>query len=954
MFNITVKNMLKDKTITISLIVGFLLSIALVSSIPMYTGGILNGLLHDSLINYSAKSGTTGEEDDSKAEDSIQNTNTYPAVISASYNASTVLNPNYEQFLSTYKDNEQYFLNLTKRINVPLYAKKNILTLNDTYFPYRDVNGQVKHGKCSIVSVTDFTKHVKLIKGKMPKDKVYDDKIADVIVDDSTFKNLGMELGKVYEIISYGNNKPLKVKISGVYKIDDKDNFWADKDTDFYCQLVATENTFLDILKKDSYYITCLGVVKYKLVYDYNGINYRNVDNIYNNLNSILNIFENRTDFRADCPLVKSLSGFIENQSLYVTLIWIFAMPILIVILFYIYMLSGFVVDSDKEQIAVLKSRGVSLYEILRIYGYEGLLICGIGILIGPFIGFYICKALGHITGFLKFDFNLEAAKFCLSTQAYIYSFAAAAVMLATLLISVFLASKSTIVEFKRSKNKYLKSILNSKNLDFVFLAISAYGYYEYSKYKNISAFSGSNQVPIDPILYIISVVFIIGFGMFILRIYRYLVKLIYTISKKFMATRYYLAIINVLRYHLDKSIIMLFVIMTISLGIFDVKVAKNIDLSSENTIKYSVGADLTIQQAWKMTEDKTYNDPFKDGGRLFIYTEPYNVSQLSKVKGIESYTKVLNVQKIGQVDRGQGNSLTRTSIMGIIPSEFGKIAWFDSNLLNYHWYYYLNALTKNRNAVLISTALSQSANIGKGDTIFYRIGDGLYVSGVVIDILDYWPGCIDMKNQNQIIGNFYYIFDSIPKYPYEIWMKKDPKVSNQVIYDSINSQKLNIASYKDSSSELYKGQKDIFLKGTNAILSLGLISVAVVTIIAFMLYWVKSLKNRKLSFGVYRSLGIPENEVYKVLAIEQVFTLGVSILFGIADGTITCKLFLPIIVNLWHNGRFVVPVNVISYMKEYLSLGILLIIVFLVSLVMLIKYISKLKINEAIKLGDD
>lgn len=938
MFNITVKNLLKDKTITISLIVGFLLSIALVSSIPMYTGGVLNELLHDSFTNYKTVSST-------------QNDKTYSPVISATYNGAIVGQSDYQVFLSKYKANSEYFYNLMNRVNAPLYAKENILTLKNIYLPY-GADGQMNHANGNIVSISDFTKHIKLIKGQMPKNGVYGDKTVDILVDSDTFKNLNMELGKIYEIISYGNNKPIKMRLAGVYKIDSSDNFWADKDTDFYCKFMVTENTLHDILKKDSYYITCLGDVEYKLVYNYNQINYKNIDAIYENLSSVLTIFQNRNDFKVNCPLIFGLGKFINNKTLYITLIWIFVMPILVILLLYIYMLSGFVIDSDKEQIAVLKSRGASLYEILRIYGYEGLLICGIGILIGPFIGFSICKVLSYITGFLNFDFSLEATKFHLSSDAYIYSLAAAAVMLATLMISVYFASGNTIVEFKRAKNKYLTSVLNGKNLDFILLAASAYGYYQYSKYKNVSVFSENNQVPIDPLLYIISIVFIIGFGMFILRIYRYIVKVLHVQSKRFMSTKYYLAIINVSRYHLNKSIIMLFVIITISLGIFDIKVAKNIDLSSENTIKYSIGADLTIQQVWKKVEDRSYWNPLTDD-KLYIYTEP-DYSKLSKVKGIESYTKVLNVPVIGQIDMGQGSSLTRCSVMGIIPSEFGRIAWFDSNLLKYHWYYYLNDMTKNPNYVLISKALSKNADLHKGDTVYYRIENGLYVSGVILDAIDYWPGCANMQKENQVIGNFDYIFSKIPKYPYELWMRKDPKVSNQNIYDSINSQKLNIDSYKDSSIELYKSQKDIFLKGTNAILSLGLISVTVVTIIGFILYWIKSLKSRKLSFGVYRSLGISQKGIYGILAIEQIFTLGVSILFGIVDGNITCKLFLPIIINLWHNGKFAIPVNSISYMKEYLSLGILILIVFMLSLFILIKYISKLRINEAIKLGDD
>jgi putative ABC transport system permease protein len=58
-------------------------------------------------------------------------------------------------------------------------------------------------------------------------------------------------------------------------------------------------------------------------------------------------------------------------------------------------------------------------------------------------------------------------------------------------------------------------------------------------------------------------------------------------------------------------------------------------------------------------------------------------------------------------------------------------------------------------------------------------------------------------------------------------------------------------------SWEMYSAKNELFLKGTNAVLTLSFLSIAAITIIGFLIYWIISLKSRALQFGVYRSLGI-------------------------------------------------------------------------------------------------
>ena len=66
--------------------------------------------------------------------------------------------------------------------------------------------------------------------------------------------------------------------------------------------------------------------------------------------------------------------------------------------------------------------------------------------------------------------------------------------------------------------------------LDFITLGIAIYGYYNYQSYTGIITATGKSavNVQIDPLLFLISSLFIIGAGLLFLRIYPYLIRLVF------------------------------------------------------------------------------------------------------------------------------------------------------------------------------------------------------------------------------------------------------------------------------------------------------------------------------------------------------------------------------------------------------------------------------------------
>ena len=72
-------------------------------------------------------------------------------------------------------------------------------------------------------------------------------------------------------------------------------------------------------------------------------------------------------------------------------------------LVFYIYMVSQLSLNYERNEIAVMKSRGASNIQILRMYFYESAVLGLLSLLIGVPLGILFCRVVGATSGFLEF-----------------------------------------------------------------------------------------------------------------------------------------------------------------------------------------------------------------------------------------------------------------------------------------------------------------------------------------------------------------------------------------------------------------------------------------------------------------------------------------------------------------------------------------------------------------------
>jgi len=187
---------------------------------------------------------------------------------------------------------------------------------------------------------------------------------------------------------------------------------------------------------------------------------------------------------------------------------------------------------------------------------------------------------------------------------------------------------------------------------------------------------------------------------------------------------------------------------------------------------------------------------------------------------------------------------------------------------------------------------------------------------------------------------------------PYDVWIKTEG--SSQFLYDYAAENGTLYNSFRDADAEVQKQKNDPMFQGTNSVLTISFIVVLLLCATGFLIYWILSIQSRTLQFGIFRAMGMSKNEIWSMLLNEQLFISGTSILGGVVTGCVGAALYAPLIQAAYSSADKVLPLEIVSRAGDFLRLGVVIGLMIVVCLVILGGLISKIKIAQALKLGED
>jgi len=954
------------------LVVGSLLITAILASIPIYADGALKKMLVK----------------DMKASQVTNNQNPGQTYIKVGFSSGT------DSFFlyNTLKDIRKETTNNYNNCGVPIttsferYSIEKLKTDED--------NALMKAAQFKLESITNLQKNLDIVSGRMYSDQ-RDGDVYEVIVSKSNFNNRSMQLDRIYTFkTSSSSSVVLKVKVVGVYepKVESY-NYWYNLNTIFtdsmFMSTKVFENDFIN--EKNAAVITS---ASYFYDLDFYKVTISKMGDYVTSHNSEVNYLKsqqtiNHLQWEYNAPIVKILVSYFDKTSALRNTMWVLNAPVIIMLAFYIYMVSRLIIEEDSNEIAVFKSRGCHPFQIFTRYVIECGLIVGVSLIIGPPLGMFISQMIGSSNGFLEFVSRTKL-ELHLLPNAYLYAIIAGLFFMITVLLPAYMATKNTIVQHKHKKARIKKSSPIAFIFYILLLASSLALLYFYDKI-NVLVSQGSGKI--DSLQYFISTMFIISCGLIFLTIYPKIIKFFFWLFKRILPPSLYASMVQVSRSGGDNRFLMLFLIMTISLGVYSANSARIINANVEDTSRYQSGADIKVEPYWGVqgnvvvvNTQQTAKDKVSGITQVAKSVVTVNYADFESISGIQSMTKVFRVDNV-RVGRESGYTL-----MAIEPSKFADVAFLRDDLNNKQLSEYTKLL-KDGTAIItrqVATGIEDDADrlipldaktkktAGNAIKLYnklplkYKVGGDIQVNfeGLqlgefenspylkVAAIVDFWPAEMQSSVKDSsglIIVSYDYLMSLSPEQnlPYEIWMKKKTDTTSKQIYDSISQKGIKIATLTDITKVLNEKKNDSLLMALNGAFSMGFIATMTVSFIGFLIYWIMSIRKRRLQFGILRAIGVSRSKMTVMMLWEHLMTSGVAVVAGMLIGSLTVKLFVPLL-QTTYMGNIVLPLRIVTSTADNIKVYATVVLMIITGIFILSRFIAKLKINEAVKLGED
>lgn len=701
-----------------------------------------------------------------------------------------------------------------------------------------------------------------------------------------------------------------------------------------------------------------------------------------------IDLYQRLKDTKVDITFGDLLKQF-RSQSLQLqTMLFTLAAPMIAMVFYFIAMNARQSLQKQESDIAVLRSRGASARQIFSLYLLEGIFLGAIALVIGPLLGWFMAKSIGSASGFLSFV-DRKSIPIGVSKEAIFLGVAAVFVAIIASLIPAITYARATIVSAKRRQARTDRApVWQRWFLDVVLLGLAGYGYYLFYERQMLTFQTGmtTDQLQVQPFLFFVPALAIFALGLFFLRLFPWILKLIQLIGRKFLPVPLYLTLTQLSRSSSSYYPLMILLVLTLGLGVYNSAAARTIDLNSTERTLYRYGSDVIMQTVWEGTPEVKPGGSGQNGGTgggqqgggnggggsagggsgggnggggapggggssqpsKVIYSEP-PFEVFRRLDGVEHAARVLQTKGniiVSGKSGGQG------MLVGIDNVDFAQVAWFRNDLFPAHPYKYLDLLGKYEGAVLISSKFADKFKLKTGDLVSMGV-QGQAIEFVVFGIIPYWPAQYP-DQMPFFVANLDYIYDQVPLIPYEVWLKMEPDAKVAPLMEKLAAEGIELSSVRDVRTELVSQGKHPSRGGVFGILSLGFLVSVIISLIGYVLYWFFNLSGRVVQFGVLRAMGLSRAQLSGMLLLEQVFTAGLSILLGIGIGQVSSRLFLPFLQTTDNVSAQVPPFRIVFEQQDMLQLYGVTVVMLVIGATMLLWQIRRLRVHQAVKMGEE
>jgi hypothetical protein len=530
--------------------------------------------------------------------------------------------------------------------------------------------------RASFVVVEGIEDNAILVSGRWPQitAKVSGDSVLIVegAISEATAAEFGLSVGDQFEMAPFWEARHERViaGVTGVYARTEPDSrFWRTFDealgfgsTSFqFATFAIPERSMLEALGDyfpllTSEYGWLIDFDASKLKADQSGVTQVAMDQLESEFDAELD------GFRITTGLDRILNTF--EARLFFNKIPMFVVMVLIVfvVLYYVSTIAGLLMDVQKEEIALLRSRGGTGRQIILVYSAEAFALSAIAIPLGPYIASFVIGNIGvmpwfdDLNGGNALPTNVTATVFRMSAIGGVLS-------LLALLVPSIQAGRMGMLEHRMASARPARlPAFQRYYLDLGLMGLVLFLFWQLQQRGSFVATSIFGDENVNQLILAVPAVFLIAAGIVLLRLFPISMEIL----GRFLSSRLMspitspalvLGVWQMARNPAHHARLSLLLILTASLGVFAATFAGTLDQSFIDRVFYETGADVRVLGI---------RLPENSRGRSVAVEE-----MIRTTDGVTGITPVI---------RGGGSLISDATVhfdyVGVDSETFGEVGW--------------------------------------------------------------------------------------------------------------------------------------------------------------------------------------------------------------------------------------------------------------------------------------
>jgi ABC-type lipoprotein release transport system permease subunit len=855
--------------------------------------------------------------------------------------------------------------------------------------------------------VKEVVRHTKMVQGRLPDPR---SSVLEITLMPEVASALRVAVGSTVvvqtTIFTMQNHTPVQQKyplplhVVGIFAADlTNDVFWHGNNVNFSLvkpgrppelsvrALVSSDAFFTQLSKLDSMYVGSADVANLAWYYQLNTshLSIDQLDALITSLGTWQDILASGQFALNDIPYYGLLvpqgdvlshsttQGTLERYRARVGVLQIpnglVLFQILALILFFVGLMAGLLVERQTETIAILRSRGANCLQIFGSFLTQSVSLGIVALLVGPLLALFAVSLMTQHILSAQDSTALNVITSDPASSLYgVRNYALAAVLLtvAAMGFSMYRAAGMDVLAIRRESSRSTSKPLWQKlNLDIFAIVIAITGYFVSQYVSGLQELDlQASDLIASPLALIAPLFLIIASVLLVLRLFPLLLQFISSFATRGRGASVILALGQMARAPRQAMRITLLLALASAFAIFALVFTSSQEQRVYDLAAYRIGSDFSGATAYdspQSIQEQTTDFVQHTHGVLaatFGYTGSARIDSLTdkssfEVRGVDANTFA---QTATWVQTNSTQSLA--SLMRMLIARRGDVA--KSHFL----------------PALVDATLWQQLRLSAGAHFSLHMDDfnGKQIDTITVIALAEIQHTPTIQGRGLLFdyqsgGTIYHsVFGASLARNY-VWVKtSDNPAAIASVRDALATSSLRIFQLGDRRELMRTLSTDPLYLDLIGILALGAITALLLALVGSLLASWLSARNRITHFAVLRALGTSAKQVAGVLTWEQGITYILAIILGIVFGVLLSVTAIPSLVfssvpttgltsesssDQFYALQHIIPIQ-ITVPASLVVAFVLLMCICSITLWMMVRVVTQPALQQMLRLNED